>query len=112
MLINQQTETPLELAYRKNICVIVPTLKSKSKLIIHIHIQCACTCRHVYICIVPDIHITGTLLAVHLMLDKRQLEIIKGLVDMNLGEQIDEFEKPSSVIHDPVAQVTVAMTTL
>ena len=39
------------------------------------------------------------------MLDKRQLEIIKGLIDMNLGEQIDEFEKPSTVIHDPIAQV-------
>ena len=54
---------------------------------------------------VPDIHIDGTLSAVHLMLDKRQLEIIKGLIDMNLGEQIEEFEKPSSVIRDPVAQV-------
>ena len=39
------------------------------------------------------------------MLDKRQLEIIKGLIDMNLGEQIEEFEKPSTIIHDPVAQV-------
>ncbi len=54
---------------------------------------------------VPDIHIDGTLSAVHLMLDKRQLEIIKGLIDMNLGEEIDEFEKPSTVIHDPIAQV-------
>ena len=53
----------------------------------------------------PDIHIDGTLSAVHLMLDKRQLEIFKGLIDMNLGEDIDEFEKPSSVIHDPIAQV-------
>ena len=39
------------------------------------------------------------------MLDKRQLEIVKGLIDMNLGEDMGEFEKPSSVIHDPVAQV-------
>ena len=54
---------------------------------------------------VPDIHIDGVLLAVHLMLDKRQLEIIKGIIDMNLGEDIDEFEKPSTVIHDPVSQV-------
>ena len=41
------------------------------------------------------------------MLDRRQLDVIKGLIDMNLGEQIDEFEKPSSVIRDPVAQVGV-----
>ena len=40
------------------------------------------------------------------MLDKRQLEIIKGLIDMNLGENIDEFEKPSTVIQDPVVQVS------
>ena len=53
----------------------------------------------------PDIHIDGRLSAVHLMLDKRQLEIVKGLIDMNLGEDMGEFEKPSSVIHDPVAQV-------
>ena len=55
--------------------------------------------------LVPDIHIDAKLSAVHLMLDKRQLEIIKGLIDMNLGEHIEEFEKPSSVILDPVAQV-------
>ena len=58
-----------------------------------------------FIYLAPDIHIDGTLSAVHLMLDKRQLEIIKGLIDMNLGEQIEEFEKPSTIIHDPVAQV-------
>ena len=41
------------------------------------------------------------------MLDKRQLDTIKGLIDMNLGETVEEFEKPSSVILDPVAQVCV-----
>lgn len=56
-------------------------------------------------CAVPDIHIDGTLSALHLMLDKRQLDTIKGLIDMNLGETVEEFEKPSSVILDPVAQV-------
>lgn len=54
---------------------------------------------------VPDLHIEGTLQAIHVMLDKSQLELIKGLVEMNLGETIDEFEKPSTVIRDPVAQV-------
>lgn len=39
------------------------------------------------------------------MLDKRQLDILKGLIDMNLGEDTGDFEKPSSVIRDPVAQV-------
>ena len=39
------------------------------------------------------------------MLDKGQLELIKGLVDKNLGEPIEQFETPSSVIKDPVALV-------
>ena len=39
------------------------------------------------------------------MLDKPQLELIKGLIDMNLGEDIEEFEKPSTVIRDPIAPV-------
>ena len=39
------------------------------------------------------------------MLDKMQLELIKGLLTMNLGEDIEEFEKPSTIIHDPVSQV-------
>ena len=64
-------------------------------------------CIFTFICPVPDIHIDAKLSAVHLMLDKRQLEIIKGLIDMNLGEHIEEFEKPSSVILDPVAQVSI-----
>ena len=55
--------------------------------------------------LVPDLHIEGTLQAIHVMLDKSQLELIKGLVEMNLGETIEEFEKPSTVIRDPIAQV-------
>ena len=42
-----------------------------------------------------------------MMLDKSQLELVKGLIDMNLGEGIEDFEKPSTVIRDPVAQVCV-----
>lgn len=64
---------------------------------------------HCYCCflcpVVPDLHVEGTLQAIHVMLDKSQLELIKGLVEMNLGETIEEFEKPSTVIRDPVAQV-------
>lgn len=60
---------------------------------------------HLLLSTVPDIHIDGRLSAVHLMLDKRQLDILKGLIDMNLGEDTGDFEKPSSVIRDPVAQV-------
>jgi hypothetical protein len=55
--------------------------------------------------LVPDLHIEGALQAIHVMLDKSQLELIKGLVEMNLGETIDEFEKPSTVIRDPIGQV-------
>ena len=40
-----------------------------------------------------------------MMLDKPQLELVKGLIEMNLGEDMEEFEKPSTVIRDPVAQV-------
>ena len=53
----------------------------------------------------PDLHIEGTLSAIHVMLDKPQLELIKGLIDMNLGEEMEDFEKPSTVIIDPIAQV-------
>ena len=43
-----------------------------------------------------------------MLLDKKQLDLIKGLLDMNLGEGIEEFEKPSSVIRDPIAQPVAA----
>ena len=74
-----------------------------------------CTCMYMYmyvyvlVAIVPDLHIEGTLEAIHAMLDKPQLELIKGLIDMNLGEPIEEFEKPSTVIRDPIAQVSVTL---
>ena len=55
---------------------------------------------------VPDLHIEGTLSAVYVILDKTQLELIKGLLDMNLGEGIEEFEKPSTVINDPIGPVS------
>jgi len=55
--------------------------------------------------VVPDISIDGCLSVTHVMLDKMQLELIKGLLAMNLGEDIEEFEKPSTLIHDPVSQV-------
>lgn len=54
---------------------------------------------------VPEFQVEGRLEAIHVLLDKGQLETIKGLVEMNLGEGIEEFEKPSSVIHDPIAEV-------
>ena len=44
------------------------------------------------------------------MLDKMQLELVKGLLAMNLGEDIEEFEKPSTLIHDPVSQVVKSYT--
>ena len=44
------------------------------------------------------------------MLDKMQLELVKGLLAMNLGEDIEEFEKPSTLIHDPVSQVMLRVT--
>ena len=55
---------------------------------------------------VPDLHIEGSLSAIHVMLDKPQLDLLKGLVGMNLGEGIEDFEKPSTVIRDPIAAVS------
>ena len=43
------------------------------------------------------------------MLDKTQLELVKGLLGMNLGEGIEDFEKPSTVIRDPIAPVSVCV---
>ena len=63
-----------------------------------------------FLSLVPDLHIEGSLEAIHAMLDKPQLELIKGLVEMNLGEPIEEFEKPSTVIRDPIAQVLTCTT--
>lgn len=60
---------------------------------------------------VPDISVDGCLSVTHIMLDKRQLELVKGLLDMNLGEDIEEFEKPSTLIHDPVLQVQQCVQT-
>ena len=57
-------------------------------------------------CVVPDLHIEGTLSAIHVMLDKSELELVKGLLAMNLGETVDDFEKPSTVIRDPIAPVS------
>ena len=56
---------------------------------------------------VPDLHIEGSLSAIHVMLDKPQLDLVKGLINMNLGEGIEDFEKPSTVIRDPIAPVRV-----
>lgn len=72
------------------------------------HAKCVFVC----LCVVPDLHIEGGLEAIHAMLDKPQLELIKGLIDMNLGEPIEEFEKPSTVIRDPIAQVCVSVCTM
>ncbi len=72
--------------------------------------MCVCVCACILVLwlhAVPDLRIEGRLQAIHVMLDKPQLELIKGLVEMNLGETIEEFEKPSTVIRDPIAQVRV-----
>lgn len=63
---------------------------------------------HCYHHPVPDLHIEGTLSAIHVLLDKTQLELVKGLLAMNLGETIEDFEKPSTVIRDPIAPVSMA----
>ena len=56
---------------------------------------------------VPDLLVDGVLQKTHVLLDKQQLELVKGLIDKNLGEPIEQFETPNTVIKDPVGPVSV-----
>ena len=56
---------------------------------------------------VPDLLVDGVLQKTQVLLDKQQLELIKGLLDKNLGEPIEQFETPNTVIKDPVDPVSV-----
>jgi vacuolar protein sorting-associated protein 13D len=51
---------------------------------------------------VPEFLIAGELSSVHILVDQFQLALIKDLLDHNLGEPLEEFERPESVIRDPV----------
>ncbi|XP_057301627.1 intermembrane lipid transfer protein VPS13D-like isoform X2 [Hydractinia symbiolongicarpus] len=51
---------------------------------------------------VPDISISGSLSSVNLALDLSQHSLIMGMLGENLGEQVDAFTAPSSVLVDPL----------
>ena len=45
-----------------------------------------------------EIHISDS----HCMLDKKQMDAFKTFLSKNLGETLEEFERPTSVIRDPI----------
>lgn len=55
---------------------------------------------------VPDINVSGRLSSVGASLDYSQYCFILGMLGENLGEPLEEFERPSSVIQDPLGKVT------
>ena len=55
---------------------------------------------------VPDINVSGRLSSVGASLDYSQYCFILGMLGENLGEALEEFERPSSVIQDPLGKVT------
>lgn len=60
------------------------------------------TCRYVS---VPDFNFSGRLSSVCASLDYSQYCFILGMLGENLGEPLEEFERPSSVIQDPLGKV-------
>lgn len=54
----------------------------------------------------PDFNITGALSSVHCSLDVTQYKLVRGLLNHNLGEQLEEFKLPMfSHLQDPKIQV-------
>ena len=51
--------------------------------------------------------ITGHLSSVSIHLDLSQFSLIMGMLSENLGEPLDVFEAPSTVIIDPLAMVCI-----
>ncbi|XP_013405463.1 vacuolar protein sorting-associated protein 13D-like isoform X2 [Lingula anatina] len=43
---------------------------------------------------VPDFNINGTLSSVHCSIDVNQYKLVRGLLDHNLGEAVEEFKRP------------------
>ena len=60
----------------------------------------------VFIFSVPDFNFSGRLSSVYASLDYSQYCFILGMLGENFGEPLEEFERPSSVIQDPLGKVT------
>ena len=57
---------------------------------------------------VPDFCIDGTLSSVHASIDVNQYKLIKGLLEHNFGEELEEFQRPMMAhLQDPKIQVNV-----
>nr|XP_002733622.2 PREDICTED: vacuolar protein sorting-associated protein 13D-like [Saccoglossus kowalevskii] len=59
--------------------------------------------------IVPNFSINGMLSSIHCSMDRMQFNLIKGFLDKNLGEPLEEFEKPvTSYCEEPVGQTILS----
>ena len=63
---------------------------------------------YIYVCLfsVPDMTISGKLSSIYITLDLAQFGLIMGMLGENLGEQCEQFERPSSVLVDPLQEVS------
>lgn len=56
---------------------------------------------------VPDFCVKGTLTSVQFSLDLTQYKLVRGILDHNLGEPLEEFQRPlMSHLQDPKIQVS------
>ena len=53
--------------------------------------------------------ISGNLSSVYVTLDLAQFGLFMGMLGENLGEQFDQFERPSSVLVDPLQEVVITL---
>ncbi len=57
---------------------------------------------------VPDFNIEGALSSVYCSIDLEQYKLVRGLLEHNLGEPLDEFQRPlMSHLQDPNIQVLI-----
>ena len=62
--------------------------------------------------LVPDFNFSGCLSSLCASLDYSQYCFILGMLGENFGEPLEEFERPSSVIQDPLGKVIIILITL
>ena len=62
-----------------------------------------------YLHTVPDISVNGKLSSVHCSLDTPQYQLIRGMLDHNLGEQIEEFQATQLKQQSPMTQVCIRL---
>lgn len=61
---------------------------------------------------VPDMCIDGTLSSVHFSIDIAQYKLVRGLLEHNFGEQLEEFRRPMmSSLQEPRIHVSIHTAT-